>query len=106
MLDRGVHIDPDCALDIFERLGAQRARARALGHACNLRLGLPASCRAAGSQQIAAARGVERVRVLAPRREPRADSAAATHRRMTVYITSWKRRQPMTPMTPITMPIT
>ncbi len=23
MVDRGIHIDPDCALDIFERLGAR-----------------------------------------------------------------------------------
>jgi L-ascorbate metabolism protein UlaG (beta-lactamase superfamily) len=39
-LDRGVHIDPDCALDIFERLGAQRLVPVHWG-TLNLRLGPP-----------------------------------------------------------------
>jgi L-ascorbate metabolism protein UlaG (beta-lactamase superfamily) len=39
-LDRGVHIDPDCALDIYERLGAKRLVPVHWG-TLHLRLGLP-----------------------------------------------------------------
>lgn len=39
-LDRGVHIDPDCALDIFERLGA-RTMVPVHWGTLNLRLGPP-----------------------------------------------------------------
>lgn len=39
-LDRGVHIDPDCALDIYERLGARRMIPVHWG-TLHLRLGLP-----------------------------------------------------------------
>ncbi len=63
-LDRGVHIDPDCALDIFERLGA-KALVPVHWGTLNLRLGLVASTPRRRLQKIAAARGVERVRVLA-----------------------------------------
>jgi L-ascorbate metabolism protein UlaG (beta-lactamase superfamily) len=38
--DRGVHIDPDCALDIYERLGAKRLVPVHWG-TLHLRLGLP-----------------------------------------------------------------
>lgn len=62
-LDRGVHIDPDCALDIFERLGA-KALVPVHWGTVNLRLGGPASMASRRLQQVAAARGVERVRVL------------------------------------------
>lgn len=62
-LDRGVHIDPDCALDIFERLGA-KALVPVHWGTLNLRLGLPSMPRRR-LQKIAAARGVDRVRVLA-----------------------------------------
>ena len=62
-LDRGVHIDPDCALDIFERLGA-RALVPVHWGTLNLRLGPPSMPRRR-LEKIAAARGVERVRVLA-----------------------------------------
>ncbi len=39
-LDRGVHIDPDCALDIYERLGARSLVPIHWG-TLHLRLGLP-----------------------------------------------------------------
>lgn len=62
-LDRGVHIDPDCALDIFERLGA-KALVPVHWGTLNLRLGL-ASMPRRRLEQVAATRGVDRVRVLA-----------------------------------------
>jgi L-ascorbate metabolism protein UlaG (beta-lactamase superfamily) len=62
-LDRGVHIDPDCALEIFERLGA-KALVPVHWGTLNLRLGPPSMPRRR-LEQVAAARGVERVRVLA-----------------------------------------
>ena len=40
LVDRGVHIDPDCALDIYERLGAKRLVPVHWG-TLHLRLGLP-----------------------------------------------------------------
>jgi N-acyl-phosphatidylethanolamine-hydrolysing phospholipase D len=40
LLDRGVHIDPDCALDIYERLGAKNMVPVHWG-TLHLRLGLP-----------------------------------------------------------------
>jgi L-ascorbate metabolism protein UlaG (beta-lactamase superfamily) len=43
-LDRGVHIDPDCALQIFERLGAQKLIPVHWG-TVNLRLGRPSEPR-------------------------------------------------------------
>jgi len=39
-IDRGIHIDPDCALDIYERLGARRLVPVHWG-TLHLRLGLP-----------------------------------------------------------------
>ena len=61
--DRGVHIDPDCALDIFERLGA-RALVPVHWGTVNLRLG-PASMARRRLTRIAAARGkADVVRVL------------------------------------------
>ncbi len=62
-LDRGVHIDPDCALDIFERLGA-RALVPVHWGTVNLRLGPPGTPRRR-LEQLAAAREVAGVRVLA-----------------------------------------
>ncbi|MBA3818095.1 MAG: MBL fold metallo-hydrolase, partial [Deltaproteobacteria bacterium] len=75
-LDRGVHIDPDCALDIFERLGAKALVPIHWG-TVNLRLGLPSMPRRR-LEKVAAARGVDRVRVLGHgERLHLADSAAA-----------------------------
>ena len=62
-LDRGVHIDPDCALDIFERLGA-RALVPIHWGTVHLRLGLPSTPRRRLAK-IATARNVDGVRVLA-----------------------------------------
>lgn len=61
--DRGVHIDPDCALDIFERLGAACLVPVHWG-TVHLRLGLPSMPRRRLAK-VAAARGIDRVRVLA-----------------------------------------
>lgn len=63
-MDRGIHIDPDCALDIFERLGA-KALVPVHWGTVNLRLGGPASMPRRRLEKVAAQRGVERVRVLA-----------------------------------------
>lgn len=60
--DRGVHIDPDCALDIFERLGA-KALVPVHWGTVNLRLGLP-SMPMRRLSKVAATRGIDRVRVL------------------------------------------
>jgi L-ascorbate metabolism protein UlaG (beta-lactamase superfamily) len=62
-LDRGVHIDPDAALDIFERLGA-RAMVPVHWGTLNLRFG-SASMPRRRLARVAAERGIERVRVLA-----------------------------------------
>ncbi|MEZ4368744.1 MAG: MBL fold metallo-hydrolase [Kofleriaceae bacterium] len=65
-LDRGVHIDPDCALDIFERLGATTMVPVHWG-TVHAPLGLPQTPRWR-LQKIARARGVAAsVRVLAHR---------------------------------------
>jgi L-ascorbate metabolism protein UlaG (beta-lactamase superfamily) len=63
-LDRGIHIDPDCALDIFERLGA-KALVPVHWGTLNLRLGLGASMPRRRLQKVASTRGIDRVRVLA-----------------------------------------
>lgn len=64
VLDRGIHIDPDCALDIFERLGA-RALVPIHWGTVHLPLGLPGTPRRRLAA-IARQRGVsDRVRVLA-----------------------------------------
>jgi len=60
--DRGVHIDPDCALDIFERLGA-RAMVPVHWGTVNLRLGPPSMPRRR-LERVAAAREVPGVSVL------------------------------------------
>jgi len=62
-LDRGIHIDPDCALDIFERLGA-KALVPVHWGTVNLRLGGSASMPRRRLERIASARGIDRVRVL------------------------------------------
>lgn len=63
-LDRGVHIDPDCALDIFERLGAQ-AMVPVHWGTVHAPLGLPQTPKWR-VEKVARARGVDqRVRVLA-----------------------------------------
>jgi L-ascorbate metabolism protein UlaG (beta-lactamase superfamily) len=64
-IDRGVHIDPDCALDIYERLGA-RALVPVHWGTVNLRLGLPSMPRRRLAK-IASARGVGGVEILAHR---------------------------------------
>ncbi|MBE7448056.1 MAG: MBL fold metallo-hydrolase [Kofleriaceae bacterium] len=61
-LDRGVHIDPDCALDIFQRLGA-RALVPVHWGTVNLRLGPPSMPRRR-LEQVARAQDVAGVRVL------------------------------------------
>jgi len=64
ILDRGVHIDPDAALDIFERLGATHLVPVHWG-TVNLRLGPPSAPRAR-LEKLAQARGKsDHVRVLA-----------------------------------------
>jgi L-ascorbate metabolism protein UlaG (beta-lactamase superfamily) len=64
ILDRGVHIDPDCALDIFERLGA-RSLVPVHWGTVNLRLGPPSMARRR-LEEVAASRGkTDHVRVLA-----------------------------------------
>ena len=62
-LDRGIHIDPDCALDIYERLGA-RALVPIHWGTVHLPLGLPSMPRRR-LEKIAAARNAVGVRILA-----------------------------------------
>jgi L-ascorbate metabolism protein UlaG (beta-lactamase superfamily) len=62
-LDRGVHIDPDCALDIFERLGARTLVPVHWG-TVHLPFGLPSMPRRRLAK-VAAARGIDGVRILA-----------------------------------------
>ncbi|HVK83776.1 MAG TPA: MBL fold metallo-hydrolase [Kofleriaceae bacterium] len=62
-LDRGIHIDPDCALDIYERLGATSLVPVHWG-TVNLRLGPPSMPRRRLAK-IALARGLAGVEVLA-----------------------------------------
>ncbi|HUJ59311.1 MAG TPA: MBL fold metallo-hydrolase [Kofleriaceae bacterium] len=62
LLDRGVHIDPDCALDIFERLGAHALVPVHWG-TLHLRLGLPSAPRRRLAE-VAAARGTAGVHIL------------------------------------------
>lgn len=61
-LDRGIHIDPDAALDIYERLGARTMVPIHWG-TVHLRLGLP-SMPAKRLASQAGVRGLDRVRVL------------------------------------------
>jgi L-ascorbate metabolism protein UlaG (beta-lactamase superfamily) len=63
LLDRGVHIDPDCALDIFERLGAKNMVPVHWG-TLHLRLGLPSMPRRRLAK-IAGERNRAGVRILA-----------------------------------------
>jgi hypothetical protein len=65
VLDRGVHIDPDCALDIYERLGARTLVPVHWG-TVNLRFGLPSMPRRRLAK-IAAERAVGGVEILAHR---------------------------------------
>lgn len=62
LIDRGVHIDPDCALDIYERLGA-RALVPVHWGTLHLRLGLPSMPRRR-LEKIATTRKVDGVRIL------------------------------------------
>jgi L-ascorbate metabolism protein UlaG (beta-lactamase superfamily) len=62
-LDRGVHIDPDCALDIFERLGAKQLVPIHWG-TVHLPFGLPSTPRTRLAR-VAGVRKVSGVRVLA-----------------------------------------
>ena len=70
-LDRGIHIDPDCALDIFERLGARSLVPIHWG-TVHLRLGLPSMPRRRLAK-ISTARNAAGVRILdhGERLEPR-----------------------------------
>lgn len=63
-LDRGVHIDPDCALDIFERLGATTMVPVHWG-TLNLRLGPPSMPRRRLAAQARERQVAERLSVLA-----------------------------------------
>ncbi len=65
VLDRGVHIDPDCALDIYERLGA-RALVPVHWGTVHLRFGLPSMPRRRLAK-VAAERSVGGVQILAHR---------------------------------------
>ena len=62
LLDKGVHIDPDCALDIYERLGAKSLVPIHWG-TVNLRFGLPSMPRRR-LEKVAQERGIETVRIL------------------------------------------
>jgi L-ascorbate metabolism protein UlaG (beta-lactamase superfamily) len=62
LLDRGVHIDPDCALDIYERLGA-KAMVPIHWGTLHLRLGLPSMPRRRLAK-VAAERNAPNVRIL------------------------------------------
>ena len=61
-VDRGVHIDPDCALDIYERLGANALVPIHWG-TVHLRLGLPSMPRRRLAK-VAAVRGTPGVSIL------------------------------------------
>ncbi len=63
-LDRGVHIDPDCALDIYQRLGA-RAMVPIHWGTVHARLGGPASMPRKRLEHVAMQRNVGGVSVLA-----------------------------------------
>ena len=63
LMDQGVHIDPDCALDIYERLGAKALVPIHWG-TLNLRLGLPSMPRRRLAK-IALARNAAGVHILA-----------------------------------------
>ena len=62
-LDRGIHIDPDCALDVYERLGA-RAMIPIHWGTLHLRLGLPSMPRRRLAK-VAAVRAAAGVTILA-----------------------------------------
>ena len=62
LLDRGVHIDPDCAVDIYERLGAKALVPIHFG-TLSLRLGSP-QAPARRLEQITAERGLGGVEIL------------------------------------------
>ena len=62
LIDKGVHIDPDCALDIYERLGA-KALVPVHWGTVNLRMGLP-SMPSKRLTKVASVRGVGGVQVL------------------------------------------
>jgi L-ascorbate metabolism protein UlaG (beta-lactamase superfamily) len=64
--DRGIHIDPDCALDIYERLGA-RSLVPVHWGTVNLRLFQPASMPRRRLARLASERGVGGVQILAHR---------------------------------------
>jgi L-ascorbate metabolism protein UlaG (beta-lactamase superfamily) len=63
LMDRGVHIDPDCALDIYERLGAKNMVPVHWG-TLHLRLGLPSMPRRRLAK-IVGERNAAGVRILA-----------------------------------------
>ena len=62
LLDRGIHIDPDCALDIYERLGA-RSMVPVHWGTLHLRLGLPSMPRRRLAK-VVDVRGVAGVHIL------------------------------------------
>lgn len=63
LLDQGIHIDPDCALDIYERLGARTMIPIHWG-TLHLRMGLPSMPRRRLAK-VAAVRGTPGVTILA-----------------------------------------
>jgi L-ascorbate metabolism protein UlaG (beta-lactamase superfamily) len=76
-MDRGIHIDPDCALDIYQRLGA-RAMIPIHWGTLHLRMGLPSMPRRRLAK-VAAVRGSAGVHIL-PHGGQLVLSAAATAR--------------------------
>jgi L-ascorbate metabolism protein UlaG (beta-lactamase superfamily) len=65
LVDRGVHIDPDCAIDIYERLGA-RSLVPVHWGTVNLRFGLPSMPRRRLAK-VAGERGIAGVQILGHR---------------------------------------
>lgn len=63
LLDQGIHIDPDCAVDIFERLGAKQLVPVHWG-TLNFRFGSPKAPRHR-LEQLISERGLQGVRILA-----------------------------------------
>ena len=78
-LDRGVHIDPDCALDIYERLGA-KALVPVHWGTVHLRLGPPSMPRRRLAKVAAASAASDRRRRSSPTASARARRRRASRR--------------------------
>ena len=95
LMDQGIHIDPDCALDIYERLGARSLVPIHWG-TLHLRFGLPSMPR----RRLA--------KIVAERKARRSAASCDTGRISSYaprYSTPLNRKTPITPITPITTPI-